>query len=124
MFMVPWEEILNRLDAMGLALTDAAKSAVEFAYPLAYRQAVVEGVASAAEAVLCAITTYLCFLAIRKCLKKMSSMEEDWLVPAVFVSAVAGTFFAINIFFSIHSAIENLANPGWKALKHLVELLS
>lgn len=120
---VPWEAIIERMDAIGVTLTEGAKSAIEFTYPLAVREVVAIGVFNA---VIALVGIALVFAGWRVAITLNGRLadrhHEDEGGPLVLAGA-ATIFASFGIGDVAFDAIRFLINPQWHALIKLTELV-
>jgi len=109
--------ILEKMEELGLALSSAGKEALEFVYPLAVRQALVIGVIG----VILLLTLIPAIVYTKKLILYANSVSGD---RSMYAGLGAGLiiFYCIIVFKVAVNYIPQLFNPGWYAIRHIVEM--
>lgn len=128
MEQIPWAEIMQRLDTIGVTLTEGAKSAVEFVYPLAIREVIVAGSARVSIGGLLLIFGILAACAGVRCVgkwegAKLYSDEKDRYDMYASTSFFFGIFGVVIGAAFLWFSVPLLLNPKWHALMKLADLV-
>lgn len=116
--MIPWDDVLSRLDLVGATLSQTAAAAIEFSWPLAVRNAFTTGL-------VMTLVSLAILIGLGFFIRFVNRMEEEdaflpeWVGPTLCVGyllipvAIAVLVFGLII----------VLNPEWHALTSLIDLL-
>jgi cbb3-type cytochrome oxidase subunit 3 len=115
---IPWEMIIEKLEEVGLQVTEGAKTGIEFMYPLAVRQAFYEGLLTI---VFCLLLLVVVIWLLRKGYKvsKSNKKESEMGFPIMLASAIPFVIFMLEF----KRGFMKVFNPKWYAIQQLLELL-
>lgn len=126
------ESILNALEKVGTVISDTARETLNFIYPLAVKQQIIDGWVSIIAGTLMLITgIILCFYAYKvyqKYVEKENNKTNHWEDNSgleglsIFLYVIAGIFIVISPFI-IGCSISQVANPEYAAIQSLISQL-
>lgn len=136
---VPWNMVMERIEQVGVQVTEGLKTGIEFTYPLAVRQVLVGNGVWLGLGILALIISIPLFIAGLKYYNKeidgsnfkikYDTWGDEKAVPIEDYSFIyipsfigAGVAFIFGLLFTVHNVIRVL-NPQWYAIKILIDTL-
>ena len=115
------ELVIQYMEKLGVKVDAAVSKAVGYLFPLAMKQAVIEGVVGLIGGLLLLVLAVVAAIKARELWSKERVYGEDG--AAILALGVGSVVFVLISVLMISSAWKNLLNPEWVAILKLVKMV-